>query len=556
MQKLFLYLLFSFGYFISYAQYSKIIIQLKDKKGTAFSFQQPSSFLSNRALDRRTRYAIAIDSADLPVSSQYVDSIRLSGNVKILSTSKWLNEVLIQTTDQNALNKINSFPFVKTSFSVAPRTHANTVSKKCKEEIKPIPFVFGNRNTGTKGNTFEYGNNYNQVHIHEGEYLHNKGFTGQNIQIAVLDAGFSEYKSITAFDSIRLNNQVLGERDFVDFDNSVNEDDSHGMYCLSTMSANWPNKMIGTAPKASYWLLRTEDATSEYLIEEHNWVVGAEFADSAGCDMISSSLGYIDFDDASTTHTYAELYKNKALISKGAAIAANKGMIVMNSAGNSGGNWWNFIAFPADADSVCAVGAVNSAGDVAGFSSRGYPGKIKPNVMSVGVSTVIAGFSNQPVSGNGTSFSNPNLAGLVACLWQAFPQYNNMKILDAVYKSANFYQDPDSLHGYGIPNFRLAYDQLEKESGGGINFNNDWFVISPNPFNSFVTVHIKAPETGTIQLRLVDAMGRLLDVVPIDIVKGETTTVKFKNTGKYVAGVYYMQYISNTQKKVKKIVKR
>ncbi len=542
--------------FSTKAQYSKIVVQLTDKKGTAFSIQQPSFYLSKRALDRRTRYNIAIDSADLPVNSSYVDSIRLSGNIKILSTSKWLNEILIQTTDQNALNKINSFSFVKNSFSVAPRTPLSIVSKKFTEEIKPIPFVFGNRQTEAKGNAFEYGNNYNQVHIHEGEYLHNKGFTGQNIQIAVLDAGFAEYKLITAFDSARLNNQILGERDLVDFDNSVTEDDSHGMYCLSTMATNWPGKMIGTAPKSSYWLIRTENALTEYPVEEHNWVVGAELADSAGCDIITSSLGYIDFDDASYNHTYTQLYKNVTPISKGSAIAANKGMIVMNSAGNSGGNGWNFIAFPADADSVCAVGAVNSAGDVAGFSSRGYPGKIKPNVMSVGVSTVIAGFNNQPVSGNGTSFSNPNLAGLVACLWQAFPRYNNMKILDAVYKSADQYKTPDSLHGFGIPNFKLAYDQLEKESGSGIQFNNDWLVTAPNPFSNLLTVYIQAPETSNIQLRLVDALGRTLDMVSLDIVTGETSTIKFKNTSKYPSGVYYLQYISNTQKKVKKIVKQ
>lgn len=539
----------------SQSQYSKIIVQLTDKNNSAYNLNNPSSFLSKRAIDRRTRYQIPLDSTDLPVTNKYVDSIRLSGNVKILSISKWLNQILIQTTDQNALTKINSFPFVKSANSVAPRISNPIPLKKFKEEINPIPFLFGNRNSGTKGDVFDYGSNFNQVHIHEGEYLHNKGFKGETIQIAVLDAGFSQYKSVTAFDSIRMNQQILGERDFVDYDNSVNEDDSHGMYCLSTMAANWPGKMIGTAPKASYWLIRTENAFTEYPVEEHNWVVGAELADSTGSDMISSSLGYFDFDDASFNHTYDQLYKNATIVSKGAAIAANKGMIVMNSAGNAGGGWWNFVAFPADVDSVCSVGAVNSAGDVAGFSSRGFPGKIKPNVVSVGVATVIAGFSNQPVSGNGTSFSNPNLAGLVACLWQAFPQFNNMKILDAVYRSANHYQNPDSLYGYGIPNFRIAYEQLEKEANT-ISFENDWLLTVPNPFHNSLTVYLKAPETGKIQLRLLDALGRTLEAVSLDIITNETNKIVFKNVAKYPAGAYYLQYNSNIQKKVKKLLKQ
>ena len=349
------------------SQYSKIIVQLTDKDNSAYNLNNPSNFLSKRAIDRRIRYQIPLDSTDLPVTNKYVDSIRLSGNVKILSISKWLNQILIETTDQNALTKINLFPFVKSTNSVAPRNPSLISSKRFKEEINPIPFVFGNRNSGSKGDAFDYGSNFNQVHIQEGEYLHNKGFKGDNIQIAVLDAGFSQYKTVTAFDSVRINQQILGERDLVNFDNSVNEDDSHGMYCLSTMAANWPGKMIGTAPKANYWLIRTENAFTEYPVEEHNWVVGAELADSTGSDMISSSLGYFDFDDVSFNHTYEQLYKNATTVSKGAAIAANKGMIVMNSAGNAGGSWWNFVAFPADVDSVCSVGAVNSAGDIAGY---------------------------------------------------------------------------------------------------------------------------------------------------------------------------------------------
>ncbi len=552
MKSIKLVVLFSIFFCASNAQYSKIVVQFKDKANNPFSIGNPSTFLSKRAIERRSRYNILIDSTDLPVNPKYLDSIRSAGNLKIISTSKWLNQVLIQTTDGAAIAKINSFPFVKSSNAVAPRQISTHQSNKFIEEINPLGSA---KPSKVEGNSFDYGNNFNQVHIHEGEYLHNKNLKGENIQIAVLDAGFSKYKTVTAFDSIRQRGQVLGERDFVDFDNSVNEDDSHGMYCLSTMSANWPGKMVGTAPNAKYWLIRTENATSEYPVEEFNWVVGAEFADSTGSDMISSSLGYYDFDDPAFNHTYNDIYNMSTTVTKGAAIAARKGMIVMNSAGNAGGSWWRYIGFPADADSVCSVGATNTLGQIAGFSSIGYPGKIKPNIVSVGAATVIATTSNVPGTGNGTSFSNPNVAGLIACLWQAFPQFNNMKILDAVYRSADKYANPDSAYGFGIPNFRIAYELLQKDAIG-VSFTNEWMIPVPNPFKNNLAIYVQSPETGKVQLRLVDAAGKLVDVIYYDAVMGQPRKFEFTKTKSLPAGVYAIQYISSTLKRVKKVVKQ
>ena len=552
MKSIQLIILFCIFFCASNAQYSKIVVQLKDKANNPNSIGSPSAYLSKRAIERRSRYKILIDSTDLPVNTQYLDSILSAGNVKIISTSKWLNQVLIQTTDGAAIAKINAFPFVQSSSSVAPRQTGPSQSKKFIEEINTL---LNARPSKVEGNSYDYGNNFNQVHIHEGEYLHNKNLKGENIQIAVLDAGFSQYKTVTAFDSIRQRGQVLGERDFVDFDNSVNEDDSHGMYCLSTMSANWPGKMVGTAPNAKYWLIRTENATSEYPVEEFNWVVGAEFADSTGSDMISSSLGYYDFDDPSFNHTYNDIYNMSTTVTKGAAIAARKGMIVMNSAGNAGGSWWRYIGFPADADSVCSVGATNVLGQIAGFSSIGYPGKIKPNIVSVGAATVIATTNNVPGTGNGTSFSNPNVAGLIACLWQAFPQFNNMKILDAVYRSADKYANPDSAYGFGIPNFRIAYELLQKDAIG-VSFTNEWMIPVPNPFKNNLAIYIQAPETGKVQLRLVDAAGKLVEVIYYDAVIGQPRKLEFTKTKSLPVGVYAIQYISSTVKRVKKVVKQ
>ena len=456
------------------AQYTKHIIQIKDKGRNPASFQTPSTYLSAKAIARRTRQNIAIDSTDLPVAKSYLDSIQNVPNVVILNYSKWLNQVLIQTADVNALARIKLFSFVKTSrpiAAIAKPQDDEIINKRFKETITPLPdrSLISQPNSqrhvlGGLGNTINYGNNFKQIQIHEGEYLHNLGFTGRNITMAFLDAGYLGYKTNPAFDSVRLQNRILGEYDFVKNEQSVNEDHIHGMYCFSTVASNRPGSIVGTAPHANFWLFRTEDASTEFPIEEQNWAVAAEFADSAGADMISSSLGYAEFTDTSFNHTYSQRDGNTTIITIAADLAARKGMIVMNSAGNSGGsaNDFKFVSCPADGDSVVAVGATDINGNIAAFSSYGPngAGKLKPNIVSVGQGTIIANTAGNATSGNGTSFSNPNIAGLIACLWQAFPELTNMEIIDEVQKSAHKYTNPDARYGYGIPNFRKAFYSL------------------------------------------------------------------------------------------------
>lgn len=518
------------------AQYSKYIISFTNKANNSFSLSTPAKLLSPRALDRRLRQNISIDSADLPVSRPYEDSVHLAGNVTILSRSRWLNQVLIQTTDANALTKIRKLPFVASTRAIGNKQQPSVRTDSFAAVLQPPPLLL--RTTGSR---YNYGNSANQVQIHEGGFLHNKGFTGANIHIAVLDAGFLHYKSVTAFDSVRQNGQLLGEKDFVAFDNSVIEDDIHGMYCLSIMAANWPGRMVGTAPGASYWLLRTENAATEYPVEEHNWVVAAEFADSAGADLISSSLGYFDFDDPGFNHSYADFYKNTTTVTRGATIAAKKGLIVMNSAGNEGNSNWKYIGFPADADSVCAVGAVDGQGRIAGFSSYGYPGKVKPNIVSVGVGTVLAGLNNQPTAGNGTSYANPNVAGLVACLWQAFPNLSNMKILDAVYRSADRYTQPDNRFGYGIPNFKTAWELLKKEENTAL-FGPDWLWVGPNPFTTQIDVKLIGQINGATRLQLISPTGSVLATVELTTENLEVYDTAFSNLDSLAGGRYLIRY--------------
>jgi serine protease AprX len=451
---------------------TRYIIRLKDKGASPYSFSNPAAFLTNRALQRRTRYNIAIDSADLPVTPGYIDSIRLSGTVTILNTSKWLNQVAIQTTDAAALLKINAFPFVISESPIGARVQLTNmpINKKLDAPYNDALYNFSLTGKTTTQNAtsdyYSYGQSLGQVHLHNGEFLHNRGFRGEGMQMAVTDAGFYHYLTLPTFDSIRNNNQVLGTWDFVTGNDSVDEDHPHGMYCLSTIAANMPGIFVGTAPATSFYLYRTEDAPTEYPIEEQNWAAGAERADSLGVDVCSVSLGYTTFDNSIYNHTYADMNGNTTLISNAAGIAAKKGMLIVVAAGNEGNGSWHYISAPADADSVMAIGAVNTSGFVGSFSSYGpsSDGQIKPGVAAVGVSAVVANTSNgQPTFGNGTSFACPNMAGLSTCLWQAFPEVNNMAIISTLQQSATRATNPDDRVGYGIPDMKKAFVLLIKQ---------------------------------------------------------------------------------------------
>ncbi len=452
------------------AQYTKYIIKLKHKGTNPFSISNPSAYLTPRALARRTRYGIAIDSSDLPITPRFIDSIRQAGAVTILNSSKWLNQVAIQTTDAAALAKINSLPFVLSSGPLAPFAGTNNqpVNKKLDASIgNTTPPPINNLGQGVSGDVYTYGSSGNQVRLHNGQFLHNRGYSGQGMQMAVMDAGFFRYLTLPTFDSIRTNNQILGTWDFVTGDANVNEDNAHGMQCLSTIAANMPGVFMGQAPKTSFYLYRTEDVASEYPIEEQNWAAAAERADSLGVDVFSVSLGYYDFDGGTLfDYTYANMDGNTTISARAADIAARKGILAVFANGNEGNTPWRYLISAADADSVLAVGAVNNSGVVASFSSYGpsSDGQIKPNVAAVGAGAVIANTTTGgPAGGNGTSFACPNMAGITTCLWQAFPEENNMSIINALQQSATRTANPDDRVGYGIPNMLKAFSYLIKQ---------------------------------------------------------------------------------------------
>lgn len=451
------------------AQFTRYIVRFKNKGNASFTLANPSAYLAQRAIDRRTRYSIPYDSTDLPVTPAYVSQIRNVPNVTVLNISKWLNAVSIQTSDANAVTTISGFSFVQSVNGLAARPADGGRGSRNKfaleDEVTAVPVTAG-KGEGLMGDFFNYGtSSYNEIHLHNGEFLHNIGLRGQGMQLALLDGGFMNYTSLKAFDSVNANGQILGTWDFVNRETSVTEDHQHGMQCLSTIAANIPGAFIGKAPKASFHLFRTEDVASEYPIEELNWVCGAERADSIGVEVISSSLGYYDFDNAVFNYTYANMDGNTTMAARGADLAAKKGILVFNSVGNEGGNAWNFLVTPSDADSVVAVGAVSASGAVGAFSSFGPSGdgQIKPEVASVGVAALVQTTSNTVGASNGTSFACPNMAGLGTILWQAFPEFNNMKIVQALKQSGNKFIAPDNRTGYGIPDMKLAFTNLLTE---------------------------------------------------------------------------------------------
>ncbi len=451
---------------ISQAQFTRYQVKLRNKGGTANTIANPSTYLSQRAIDRRVKYGIAIDSTDLPVSQSYITQIANTPNVTVLNISKWQNAISIQVSNQTAITTINAFPFVQSVNGIAARTGENgrnELRNKFELEENITPVDFSQRTEQVTADYFNYGtNSFNEIHLHNGEFLHNIGLRGQGMQIGMLDNGYNNYTVLNAFDSVRLQNQILGTWDFVNRESNVTNDGSHGMNCFSTIAANIPGQFIGKAPKASFWLYKTEDDNGEYPIEEFNWVCGVEKADSSGADIISSSVGYYDFDNASFNYTYADMNGNTTIASKGADMAAKKGMLVFNSIGNEGNKPWKFLITPSDADSVVAVGAVTASGVIGSFSSYGpsSDGQIKPDMSSVGVSAMIQTNANTIGFSNGTSFACPNMAGLGTCLWQGFPEFNNMRIIRELQKASSKFSTPDDRVGYGIPNMKLAFSNL------------------------------------------------------------------------------------------------
>jgi len=466
-------------------------IQFTDKNGSPYSIAHPEAFLSLRALQRRNKQNIPVRETDLPLSPNYTDSLRSLG-LKILCNSRWFNTVTILSDDTILIDTLSRLDFVRSVRLVKPAFSGKSGFSKWSHitvtetaDFSPV-----------------------QLKMLHGNDLHNHGYKGKGIVIAVLDAGFYHVDQLSAFDSLWDDHRILGMHDFVEGNTSVFEDHVHGMYVLSILAGNIPGKLNGSAPAASYWLFRTEDVSSEYPVEEDYWTAAAEFADSAGADIISSSLGYSIFDDPSLSYTYHDMNGRTTRVARSAVMAARRGMIVVTSAGNEGNRAWHYIISPADADSTLAAGAVDSLGHYAFFSSRGptADGRIKPDVSAMGVSVLLQGANGQLLRGNGTSFSTPLISGLTACLWQAFPDAGAREIITAVRTSADHYMHPDNYTGYGIPDYLSAYTRLKIARQLSDTYP---VAVFPNPFHEQLNLIFKNAGYPVLQIRIFDLTGRL-----------------------------------------------
>ena len=440
-------LIIALGFSASAEKRYKYRVSLKDKVGTAYAVNQPQMFLSERAMERRNRQQLPVDETDLPVSRVYVNEL-LGTGARLVTTSKWNNTVVLEVQDTLLMDRIKEMPFVTgvkkvwmQPDSVPPR------NKNRKKEVT----------NDVQKTSNDYGNAFFQASLHGADSLHAAGFTGKGMHVAVIDAGFYNADKIKFFKKMDL----LGTRDVVNPKSDIYEENAHGMMVLSCMAANMKDVFVGTAPEASYWLLRSEDHDTEQPVEEDYWVAAVEFADSVGVDVVNTSLGYYKFDEGYLPYRYRDLDGHFSLMSNTASMAADKGMVVVCSAGNSGEDAWKKVTAPGDAKQVLTVGAMNRKLVNAAFSSIGNTsdGRVKPDVMAIGVNSVVSGKDGKVSKANGTSFASPIMCGVVTCFWQACPWLTAKEVVKAVQQAGDRVDFPDNIYGYGIPNLWKAYQK-------------------------------------------------------------------------------------------------
>lgn len=526
---IFLFVLLVLGYSM-FAQQAYWVF-FSDKNHTPYTVNAPESFLSPEAIARRTQHKISIREADLPVDPVYVDAVAANG-VTIRVVSKWMNAVSVTITSPEQLAAISTLDCVSSISAV--KRYAQGLPA---EPLNDHP-VYRIENT-TEETLSAYGGADNQIRMIGVDFLHDKGFRGQGITIAVLDGGFSGVDIGAGFSGLHAKGQLAGVYNVVDGDENVFISTTHGSNVLSIMAIDNPGTYIGSAPDATYWLIRTEVVESEFIIEEDYWLAGAEFADSVGADIINSSLGYTTFDDFTQDHTYADLDGNTSVATRAADMAAAAGILVVNSAGNEGDSPWRYIGVPADGDSVFTIGAVDLNGNLADFSSVGptADGRIKPNVVAQGAGAAVVNSEGEVGYGSGTSYSSPLMAGACASLMSAFPELSNMQIIQLVQASADRAAFPDNQYGYGIPSFTNAYI---KQSGILLATDKQVTVL-PNPASTEIFVYINALADGLVTLQLCDLTGKLIASDEVRLQEGVVSATSFSGLDVLSGGVYMLR---------------
>lgn len=520
----------------AWSQQNRYVVTFSSKQGTPFSVQEPERFLSAKALQRRVRNEVLVTADDLPVNPDFVRQLRAAG-VDVYYTSRWLNAALIQAQPAQ-LAAVQALPFVASVQQVAPGRKLAGRSQ-AKNKLKENTTVAAATATRT------------QLQMVGLTSMLDEGVTGKNVHVAVFDSGFEGVAAISFFQHLYAEGRVKDVYDFVARSGNVYQYDDHGTEVLSIMAGLNPNTFVGGAHGADYHLYVTEDISSEYRVEEWNWLFAAERADSAGVDVIVASLGYNTFDDATMNYRTADLNGTTAIVSRAATEAARRGLVVVTSAGNEGNDpSWRLVTPPGDAIGTLAVGAVNASGVRSSFSSVGptTDGRIKPEVVALGSGTALIRRTGSISTGSGTSYAAPLVASLVAGVLQKYPELSRAAVLDALQQSASLADAPNNQLGFGIPNYLRVVDYFESKK------IDEPIEIYPNPAENLVSIRIQNGLQEEIRVVLTDLAGRVqIDRTvkitrpydPIDI-----------DLAKLSPGIYFVQVNRTGQSKTMRLVKQ
>lgn len=450
----------------------------------------PEDLLSPAAIARREKYNIPLlDESDIPVSRQHIITLSHLG-LGLRCTSKWLNTALFAAASPKDIEALEEYYFID---SIQLVRHPSDPVKRSNNKYGITEPLAGPVPSDPR------------VPLN-GTVLHQSGLTGKNVIIAVLDAGFANADEIESLLHLRQRGGIIATRDFVNGTSHVYDYHTHGTSVLSILAGSLPGIISGTAPGADYLLLRTEDDESEFPVEEDYWVAAAEYADSAGADIITSSLGYFTFDDPAMNYSFSDMNGDMPFITRGADRAASKGILVVNSAGNERNKEWKRIIAPSDGDSVLCVGAIRFDLSISDFSSAGYSSdrQVKPDVVAPGVAVPIQPEPGLWYSGSGTSFSCPVISGMCASLMQAVPRASPAEVIDALHRSSDRYSQPDSLYGYGLPDFLNTLRLLEEKH---TVMPSELVTAGPNPFTNEILFWFREPP-GRLRITVTGANGK------------------------------------------------
>lgn len=518
----------------------RYFITFKDKGDTPYSIDQPLDFLSQRSIDRRTRNGFQVTEDDLPVDPTYISQVQSSG-ADVFFSSRWLNGVLVQM-DASLEITVNSLDFVESILMVAPGASLSYTQ----QDFEIGDFSDPPETTRTTESQI------NMLGIDE---AHAEGYTGDGVIIAVFDGGFAGTNNSSAFQLIYENDQVIGEIDFVENSGNPYQSDlyngssfngqDHGTKVLSTIAANFGASFVGAAPDADFILAVTEQVETENPVEEYNWLLAAEYADSAGVDIINSSLSYGIFWSNQADYPASSFDGQTNVVSRAANFASERGILVVNSAGNDGPDEGTILS-PPDSQNVLSVASVSSTGDKSSFSSVGptYDGRTKPDIAAMGSSVTVVNGNGSIVSSSGTSYSSPLMAGFAACLMEAHPDWTVTELISRIKQAGNQSNSSDNLLGYGIPTFYRV------QNGVPLAVDGEEVVVYPTPFTQKITVSGRLPR-GT-SYRLFNLEGQLIMSGGLDDVSPQV--IPFEDHFK--PGLYFLELRSDNFLETIKLLKK